>query len=121
MTPEQEKKLNEVHSAIVGEPSLGIKGIIPRINELEDYKTKDEKFKKLVESIKGFPEMLKLRPIVVNDQMVVLGGNMRLKACKEAGLKEVEIIKASDLTEEQQPIYINELAKRKQEIKSGKS
>lgn len=67
---------------------------------------KDDKFKKLVESIKGFPEMLKLRPIVVNDQMVVLGGNMRLKACKEAGLKEVEIIKASDLTEEQQKEFI---------------
>ena len=67
---------------------------------------KDDKFKKLVESIKGFPEMLSLRPIVVNDQMVVLGGNMRLKACKEAGLKEVEIIKASDLTEEQQKEFI---------------
>jgi len=67
---------------------------------------KDDKFKKLVESIKGFPEMLSLRPIVVNDQMVVLGGNMRLKACKDAGLKEVEIIKASDLTEEQQKEFI---------------
>ena len=67
---------------------------------------KDDKFKKLVESIKGFPEMLSLRPIVVNEQMVVLGGNMRLKACKEAGLKEVEIIKASDLTEEQQKEFI---------------
>ncbi len=67
---------------------------------------KDEKFKKLVESIKGFPEMLSLRPIVVNDDMVVLGGNMRLKACKEAGLKEVPIIKASELSEEQQKEFI---------------
>lgn len=67
---------------------------------------KDEKFKKLVASIKGFPEMLSLRPIVVNDDMVVLGGNMRLKACKEAGLKEVPIIKASDLTDEQQKEFI---------------
>lgn len=67
---------------------------------------KDEKFKKLVDSIKGFPEMLSLRPIVVNDDMVVLGGNMRLKACKEAGLKEVPIIKASDLTDEQQKEFI---------------
>ena len=63
---------------------------------------KDEKFAKLVESIKSFPEMLKLRPIVVNEDMIVLGGNMRLKACKEAGLKVVPIIKASDLTSEQQ-------------------
>jgi ParB-like chromosome segregation protein Spo0J len=67
---------------------------------------KDEKFKKLVESIKGFPQMLSLRPIVVNDDMVVLGGNMRLKACKEAGLKEVSIIKASELSEEQQKEFI---------------
>jgi DNA modification methylase len=67
---------------------------------------KDDKFKKLVKSIKDFPEMLKLRPIVVNDEMIVLGGNMRLKACKEAGLTEIPIIKASDLTEEQQREFI---------------
>ena len=67
---------------------------------------KDDKFKKLVQSIKDFPEMLNLRPIVVNGDMVVLGGNMRLKACKEAGLKEVPIIKAEDLTEDQQREFI---------------
>lgn len=67
---------------------------------------KDSKFKKLVTSIKEFPEMLKLRPIVVNSDMVVLGGNMRLKACKEAGLKEVYILKADDLTEEQEKEFI---------------
>ena len=67
---------------------------------------KDDKFHKLVKSIKEFPEMLKLRPIVVNDDMIVLGGNMRLKACKEAGLKEVPIIKASELTAEQQREFI---------------
>lgn len=67
---------------------------------------KDDKFKKLVQSIKDFPEMLKLRPIVVNSDMVVLGGNMRLKACIEAGLKEVEIIKADELTAEQQKEFI---------------
>ena len=67
---------------------------------------KDDKFKKLVASIKEFPQMLSLRPIVVNDDMIVLGGNMRLKACKEAGLKEVPVIKASDLTDEQQKQFI---------------
>jgi hypothetical protein len=67
---------------------------------------KDDKFKKLVASIKEFPQMLSLRPIVVNDDMIVLGGNMRLKACKEAGLKEVPVIKASDLTEDQQKQFI---------------
>jgi len=50
--------------------------------------------------------MLKVRPIVVNDDMIVLGGNMRLKACKEAGLKEVHIIKVSDFTEAQQREFI---------------
>jgi hypothetical protein len=67
---------------------------------------KDDKFHKLCESIKAFPKMLELRPIVVNDDMVVLGGNMRLKALRHLGLKEAPIIKASDLTEEQQRQFI---------------
>jgi len=67
---------------------------------------KDEKFHKLCESIKAFPKMLELRPIVVNDDMVVLGGNMRLKALKHLGLKEAPIIKASDLTDDQQRQFI---------------
>jgi site-specific DNA-methyltransferase (adenine-specific) len=67
---------------------------------------KDDKFLKLVKSIKEFPQMLDIRPIVVNDDMVVLGGNMRLKACKEAGLKQIPIIKASQLTEDQQREFI---------------
>jgi hypothetical protein len=50
--------------------------------------------------------MLKLRPIVVNNDMIVLGGNMRLKACKEAGLKMVPIIRAEDLTGHQQREFI---------------
>ena len=75
-------------------------------NENNPRLIKDDKFKKLVKSIKTFPEMLELRPIVVNDDMVVLGGNMRLKACKEAGLKEVPIIRAENLTEEQQREFI---------------
>ena len=67
---------------------------------------KEDNFKKLTQSIKDFPQMLEIRPIVVNDDMMVLGGNMRLKACKEAGLKEVPVMKASDLTEEQQREFI---------------
>jgi ParB-like chromosome segregation protein Spo0J len=77
-----------------------------RPNENNPRFIKDYKFKKLVTSIKEFPEMLKLRPIVVNNEMVVLGGNMRLKACKEAGLKEVWILKAEELTEAQQREFI---------------
>jgi ParB-like chromosome segregation protein Spo0J len=67
---------------------------------------KDNKFSKLVKSIKEFPKMLEIRPIVVNVDMIVLGGNMRLKACKEAGLKEVPIIFADDLTEDEQKQFI---------------
>tara|TARA_R100000908_G_C3651537_1_gene83069 strand:- start:12 stop:590 length:579 start_codon:yes stop_codon:yes gene_type:complete len=67
---------------------------------------KDNKYHKLVKSIKEFPEMLDIRPIVVNEEMIVLGGNMRLKACQEAGLKEVPIIKASELSAEKQREFI---------------
>ena len=67
---------------------------------------KDYKFKKLVDSIKEFPEMLEKRPIVVDEDMMVLGGNMRLKACQEAGLKEVDILIAKGWTEEQKKEFI---------------
>ena len=67
---------------------------------------KGEKFNKLVKSIKDFPEMLKIRPIVVNDDNVILGGNMRYKASIRAGLSEVHIIRASGLTDEQQKEFI---------------
>ena len=66
---------------------------------------KDDKFKKLVQSIKDFPEMLNIRPIVVNQDMIILGGNMRYKACKEAGLKEIPII-ITDLSEDKQREFL---------------
>ena len=66
---------------------------------------KEQKFTKLVESVKQFPEMLQARPIVVNKDMIVLGGNMRLRACIEAGLKEV-FIKVVDWSEEKQQEFI---------------
>lgn len=65
---------------------------------------KDDKFAKLVNSIKEFPKMMALRPMVVNADNIVLGGNMRLKALKEAGYTEIPdewVKKASDLTEEE--------------------
>jgi len=67
---------------------------------------KGNKFKKLVKSITDFPEMLKIRPIVVNNENVILGGNMRHKASINAGLKEVYIIRAENLTAEQQREFI---------------
>jgi hypothetical protein len=67
---------------------------------------KDDKFKKLVQSIKDFPQMLELRPIVIDENNIVLGGNMRLKACQELGLKDVPTIYAKDLTEDQKKEFI---------------
>lgn len=76
-----------------------------KVNPNNPRLIKDDKFKKLVKSVKDFPEMLNIRPIVVNKDMIILGGNMRFKACKEAGLKEVPII-ITDLTEEQQKEFL---------------
>lgn len=73
-----------------------------RLNDDNPRIIRDDKFLKLVESIKSFPEMLEKRPIIVNAEMVVLGGNMRLRACKEAGLKTVWIDIADGWTEDQQ-------------------
>jgi hypothetical protein len=67
---------------------------------------KDSKFQKLVNSIQEFPEMLYLRPIVVNKDMVILGGNMRHKAAKDAGLKEIPIIIAENLDEAKEREFI---------------
>jgi site-specific DNA-methyltransferase (adenine-specific) len=66
---------------------------------------KDDKFKKLVQSIKDFPEMLSIRPIVVNKDMIILGGNMRFRACKEAGIKEIPVI-VTDLPEDKQREFL---------------
>ena len=66
---------------------------------------KDDKFKKLVQSIKDFPEMLSIRPIVVNQDMIILGGNMRFRACKEAGIKEIPVI-VTDLSEDKQREFL---------------
>lgn len=67
---------------------------------------KNDKYKKLVKSIKEFPEMLDIRPIVIDENNIVLGGNMRLKACKEAGLKNIPVIKVTELDEEQKNEFI---------------
>lgn len=67
---------------------------------------KDDNFKKLVNSVISFPKMLEKRPIVVDENMIVLGGNMRLRACKEAKLKEVWIDTTEDWTEEEKREFI---------------
>lgn len=70
---------------------------------------RDDKFEKLKKSIKDFPKMMELRPMVVNSDNIVLGGNMRLKALKELGYKEVPkewVKRAEDLTEDEQRQFI---------------
>ena len=70
---------------------------------------KNAKFGQLVKSIIDFPEMLEKRPLIVRtkgDNYEVLGGNMRLKACKEAGIKEVSCIIVDEWSEEKQKEFI---------------
>jgi ParB-like chromosome segregation protein Spo0J len=67
---------------------------------------RDEKFKKLVASLVEFPEMATLRPLVVDENMTVLGGNMRLKAMQELKWKEVPIIIAKGLTDAQKDEFV---------------
>ena len=82
-----------------------------KINEIQSNVAnprtiKKAKFDKLVQSIKDFPEMLELRPIVIDENNIILGGNMRHKACIEAGLKEVPVKIAKGLTVEQKQEFI---------------
>lgn len=67
---------------------------------------RDTKFKQLVQSIKDFPQMLEKRPLVLDEFNIVLGGNMRLRACREAGLTEVPVIIANDWTEAQKKEFV---------------
>jgi ParB-like chromosome segregation protein Spo0J len=81
-----------------------------KANKNNPRQIKDDKFKKLVQSIREFPEMLEKRPLVcftdVDGKYVVLGGNMRLKASQEVGLKEIPIVLADDWTQEQRDEFL---------------
>ena len=60
----------------------------------------EDSLEKLKQSLKSFPQMLSLRPLVVNEAGLVLGGNMRLRAAKEIGLEQVPVLRAKDLRAE---------------------
>jgi len=79
---------------------------IPKENETNPRYINKQNFKKLVNSLKEFPEMLEVRPLVVDEGFVVLGGNMRLKALKEAGFDEVYINQIKSWTQEQKDQFI---------------
>jgi len=66
----------------------------------------DSKFKKLVKSIKQFPEMINVRPLVIDENFMVLGGNMRLKALKKAGVTKVPVNQVKDWSEEKKQEFI---------------
>lgn len=76
-----------------------------KINPNNPRLIKDERFKKLVQSLKSFPEMATVRPIICNSEMVILGGNMRYRAMIEAGWKEVPV-EIVDWPEEKQREFI---------------
>ena len=83
---------------------VNIKDIVP--NSENPRTINKYKFNKLVDSLKEFPEMLDKRPLVVDENMVVLGGNMRLKALQKAGLKEIPIDIAKGWSEKQKKEFI---------------
>ena len=83
-----------------------VKISVPISNPNNPRFIKDHKFGQLVKSIREFPKMLQVRPIIINDQNIILGGNMRHKAAIEVGLKEVYVQTFSDLTEAEQREFI---------------
>ena len=77
-----------------------------KLNETNPRNIEDDKFSKLVKSIKSFPKMLEIRPIVIDENNVILGGNMRYNACIKAGLERVPVLQIQDFTEEQKSEFI---------------
>ncbi len=68
---------------------------ISEINQNPDNprQIKEGKFKKLIASVKDHSFMLSLRPIVIDEDNIIIGGNQRYEACKALGWKEVEVTK----------------------------
>ena len=83
---------------------LNIKHIKPNPNNPRTIN--EVKLNKLKNSIKTYPQMLELRPLVLNEKHEVLGGNMRLKALNELNITEVPVVYAKDLTPEQEREFI---------------
>lgn len=80
-----------------------------KLNDKNPRYIKDYRFEKLCDSIRDFPKMMTLRPIIVDDSGVILGGNMRFRACMKLGMKEIPdawVRKASELTEEERRRFI---------------
>jgi hypothetical protein len=79
---------------------------VVHLNDDNPRLLKDARFEQLVQSIQDFPEMLALRPLVIDETSTVLGGNMRLRALKHLGYTEVPVMIAHNLTDEQKREFI---------------
>ena len=77
-----------------------------KLNDSNPRIIKDRQMKRLIKSIQDFPEMTELRPIVVDENSVILGGNMRYRAMQQLGYKQVEVVKVAGLTDEQKREFI---------------
>lgn len=77
-----------------------------RLNDQNPRFIRDHKFKKLVKSIQSFGKMLEIRPIVVDENMMILGGNMRFRACKAAGLDEIPVMIVSGLSDAEKNEFV---------------
>lgn len=79
-----------------------------KLNDQNPRHISQDKLEKLKKSINEFPEMMALRPIIVNKDYIVIGGNMRLTALLQLGYKEIpdEWVKIGNLQDEQQKRFI---------------
>jgi hypothetical protein len=77
-----------------------------RLNDENPRLLKEARFQQLVNSIQTFPQMLPLRPCVVDETYTVLGGNMRLRALQHLGYSEVPVVVADGLTPAQKREFI---------------
>jgi hypothetical protein len=60
---------------------------------------KDDKFKKLVKSIQESPKLLEAKPLIIDENNLILGGNQRYRACLELGIQDIPVIKMPNLSE----------------------
>lgn len=105
--PKKKKNTIEEDELNVNQIEIDISKIKP--NPSNPRIIKDDRFEKLVKSIKDFPKMMELRPIIVDSNNMILGGNMRLKALNYLSYKKIPkswIKQASDLTDKEKEQFI---------------
>lgn len=77
-----------------------------RPNPVNPRSISEDKFRKLCQSLEDFPKMLELRPVIIDDDNIVLGGNMRLKAAEHIGLTHLPCVRAKDLSQKEKDEFI---------------